>query len=76
VKGGKFLTINYKPRGGTISLYFNFLILNNAGLSQKPKHVARNKTYKNLASTDRLYFLFALRISKWDVAGKDKQREL
>jgi hypothetical protein len=47
--------------------------LNNASLSQKPKHVASNDTDKNSASTDRLYLLFVLQVSKRDVTGKDNK---
>jgi len=47
--------------------------LNKAGLSQKPKHVASNKTDRNLASIDLVYFTFALRVSKQDVTGKDNK---
>jgi len=49
VKGRSSSLLIISLVGGTISLYFSFLILNNAGLSQKPKHVARNKTYKKFS---------------------------
>jgi hypothetical protein len=39
--------------------------------SQRPKHVASNKTDMNVVVTDGLYFLSSVHISQQDVIDKD-----